>query len=71
MVKISNIACHKIINSRGDWTIRTRVTLSDGSVGIQTIPDGASKGKNEAIYVNVDKAVEIVSGKINSECQQI
>lgn len=65
MASISNIACHKIINSRGDWTIRTRVTLDDGSVGIQTIPSGASKGKNEAVYVEVEKAVEIVTTKIS------
>ena len=61
MPKIANINCHKIINSRGDWTIRTRVILDDGSVGIQTIPEGVSSGKKEAVYVPVEKAVKIVS----------
>lgn len=65
MPKISNISCHKIINSRGEWTIRTRVTLDDGSVGIQTIPEGASKSKKEAHYVSVDRAVRIVSEVIS------
>lgn len=64
MPKIADITCHKIVNSRGDWTIQTRVLLDDGSVGIQTIPDGASKGMKEAIYVPVDKSVEIVSNVI-------
>lgn len=61
MPKIKSINCHKIINSRGDWTIRTRVTLDDGSVGIQTIPEGVSSGKKEAVYVSVDKAVQVVT----------
>lgn len=64
MSEITNITCHKIVNSRGDWTIQTRVVLADGSFGIQTIPDGASKGKKEAVYVEVDKAVEMVTGPI-------
>jgi enolase len=65
MASIAKITCHKIINSRGEWTIQTRVALDDGSVGIQTIPDGASKGKKEAAYIEVEKAVEMVSTVIN------
>ena len=65
MPKIKSINCHKIINSRGDWTIMTSVELSDGSIGEQSIPDGASKGENEAIYINPEKSVEIVTTVIN------
>jgi len=61
MAKIENITCHKIVNSRGDWTIQTRVLLDDGSIGVQAIPEGASKGKNEAVSVTAEKAVEMVS----------
>jgi len=64
MPKIKDITCQKILNSRGDWTIETKVVLDDGSEGIQAIPDGASKGENEAIYIPVDKAVDIVSSAI-------
>lgn len=64
MPKIKDITCQKILNSRGDWTIETKVILDDGSEGIQAIPDGASKGENEAIYIPVDKAVDIVSTAI-------
>ncbi len=64
MPKIRDIRCHKIINSRGDWTIETRVELDDGAVGEQAIPDGASKGQNEAVYVPVDKAVDVVEHPI-------
>ncbi len=63
--KIKKISCHKIINSRGDWTIATKVELNDGSVGVQTIPDGASKGEHEAHTIPPEKAVQIVSSVIN------
>ena len=65
MSKIKAITCHKILNSRGDWTIETHVELDDGAVGIQTIPEGASKGELEAISLPVEKAVDIVSTVIN------
>jgi enolase len=65
MPKIKNITCHKIVNSRGDWTIETHVELTDGAIGIQTIPEGASKGQNEAVCLPVDKAVDIVTSVIN------
>ncbi|MBI2415010.1 phosphopyruvate hydratase [candidate division WWE3 bacterium] len=63
--KIKNISCHKIVNSRGDWTLRTRVLLDDGSIGIQTIPEGASKGKNEAFYLPVQESINKVTTIIN------
>ncbi|KKS22646.1 MAG: Enolase [candidate division WWE3 bacterium GW2011_GWA1_41_8] len=65
MSKISDIQCYKVLNSRGEWTLRTQVTLNDGSVGVETIPEGASKGEHEALYLPVEKAVENVSGTIN------
>lgn len=64
MPKISNIKCHKIVNSRGDWTIQTEVILDDGSSGIQAVPDGASKGENEAVTLDVGKAVKVVEGPL-------
>lgn len=66
MPKIVNINCHKIVNSRGEWTIETHVHLDDGSQGSQAIPEGASKGKHEANYVSTRAAIEIVTHSINS-----
>lgn len=63
-VKIDSIECHKIVNSRGTWTLDTTVTLSDGSKGSETVPDGASKGENEAIFLPVDKAEHLVEHPI-------
>ena len=65
MPKISKITCHKTLNSRGDWTIETKVTLDDGSEGVYSVPEGASKGENEAVYIPVEKAIDVVSSVIN------
>ncbi|MBW6441290.1 enolase [Patescibacteria group bacterium] len=65
MGKIENIRSQKIIDSRGNWTIETKVTLDDGSVGVQAVPSGASVGENEAVYIDVDKASDFVSTSIN------
>jgi enolase len=71
MPKIKEITCHKIVNSRGDWTISTRVELEDGSVGEQTIPEGASKGMHEAISLPVAKAIDVVSSALNEALQGV
>jgi len=63
--KISKITCHKTLNSRGDWTIETKVLLSDGSEAVYDVPEGASKGENEAVYIPVEKAIDVVSSVIN------
>ncbi len=64
MPKISALNSYKVVNSRGDWTLRTKVTLDDGSFGVETVPEGASKGLNEAIGLPVDQAIEAVNTKI-------
>jgi len=65
MGKIENIRCQKILDSRGNWTIETKVTLDDGSMGVQPVPSGASVGENEAVYIDVEKASDFVSTSIN------
>lgn len=65
MPKIKKVSCHKIIDSRGEWTISTKVLLSNGVEGMQTIPKGASTGENESVYLPVDDAVKIVSTVID------
>lgn len=71
MSKIKEITCHKIVNSRGDWTISTRVELEDGCIGEQTIPEGASKGTHEAISLPVNKAIDVVSSALNEALQGV
>ncbi len=66
MLKIQSITAYKILDSRGDWTIETKVVLSDGSTSYQSVPQGASTGEKEVLYVDVDRAVDIVSNDINN-----
>jgi enolase len=69
MSKIENIRCQKILDSRGNWTIETKVILDDGTVVVQPIPSGASVGENEAVYIDEEKAVDFVSTSINDILQ--
>ncbi|OGC47855.1 phosphopyruvate hydratase [candidate division WWE3 bacterium RIFCSPLOWO2_01_FULL_37_15] len=64
MNKIESVKSYKIINSRGDWTIRTEIQLKDGSVGVSTIPEGASKGEREAVELPAVEAADNVQHKI-------
>jgi enolase len=45
---IQSINALEILDSRGFPTVRVRVTLEDGSIGVASIPSGASTGANEA-----------------------
>ncbi len=65
MPKIKEIKAHKIVNSRGSWTVDTRITLEDGMFIEQPVPSGASRGENEAAYLPVEKAVSVISTVIN------
>ncbi len=60
MHTIRSIKSLKVLNSRGDWTIKTYLELDDGSRGWAIVPEGASKGEQEAVYLEADKSVEII-----------
>ncbi len=46
--EIKAVSAKEIINSRGEPTIETTVTLASGITGSASVPAGASTGKNEA-----------------------
>ena len=46
--KISSVRAFEILDSRGEPTVSVHVSLEDGSVGIASVPSGASTGKREA-----------------------
>lgn len=71
MPTIKEITCHKVIDSRGEWTLDTKVTLDNGIEASQTIPKGASTGENESYYLPVDKSIQIVSTVINKALKGI
>ncbi len=47
--KICAIKGYEILDSRGNPTVRAEVYLSNGSVGVASVPSGASTGEFEAI----------------------
>ncbi len=47
--KIKTLNALEIIDSRGNPTVSVRVTLEDGSVGLASVPSGASTGEHEAV----------------------
>ena len=49
MEKIASIQALEILDSRGNPTVRVRVGLDDGTVGVASVPSGASTGENEAV----------------------
>lgn len=49
MADIMEIRAMEILDSRGYPTVRTFVELEDGSLGVASVPSGASTGENEAI----------------------
>ncbi len=48
-MKIKSISAVEILDSRGNPTIETTVTLEDGSLGVAAVPSGASTGSYEAV----------------------
>lgn len=48
MARITSTKAREILDSRGNPTIETLVTLDDGSVGVASVPSGASTGNYEA-----------------------
>jgi enolase len=77
MANIKSIKAREILDSRGNPTIEVEVALVDGTVGIASVPSGASTGKYEAVELRdsdkgryrglgVLKAVEHVNTEIAS-----
>ncbi len=56
-MKIKDVFGIKVLNSRGEWTIKVFVQ-SEESVGSFIVPAGKSKGKYEVIYLPVDIALK-------------
>ncbi len=48
MATIKNVRALEILDSRGNPTVETTITFSDGSIGRAAVPSGASTGAHEA-----------------------
>ena len=53
---IESIHALEILDSRGNPTIRTFIKLDDGTVGVASVPSGASTGENEAVELRDGEA---------------
>jgi len=51
MSAISSITAREILSSGGTPTVEVKVVLSDGSVGIASVPFGVSAGSHEAFVL--------------------
>lgn len=60
-MKIKNFEFRKVLNNRLEWTLEVEI---NGFKGIS--PSGASKGKNEVISIDVDRALKIL-GNLKEE----
>ena len=49
MATIEDIKARQILDSRGNPTIEVEVVLVDGTIGVASVPSGASTGKYEAV----------------------
>jgi len=49
MSKIAGINALEILDSRGNPTVRVRLTLDNGIAVSASVPSGASTGENEAV----------------------
>ncbi len=57
MTKIASIQALEILDSRGNPTVRVRLSLDDGTVATSSVPSGASTGEHEAVELrDGDKA---------------
>lgn len=74
---IRSVEAMEILDSRGSPTVRVFARLEDGTVGVSSVPSGASTGANEAVELRdgeqsrysgkgVRRAVENVNSKIAS-----
>ncbi len=48
-MKITDLKAIEILDSRGNPTVRTFITLEDGSIHSSSVPSGASTGSHEAV----------------------
>lgn len=75
MITIDAVDAWEVLDSRGNPTVRARVSTADGS-GTFTVPAGASTGSHEAVELRdgddrfdgmgVSRAVEAVNGELES-----
>ena len=70
-MKIKKVSARKILDSAGNWTIKTTVELKDGAVGIASVPSGVSVSGWEAKTVPVGKAIRSIQSVVSKALQEL
>ena len=66
-MKITSVKAIEILDSRGKPTVRTFITLDDGSLHQASVPSGASTGKHEALELrDNDQKHHLGQGVLNA-----
>ncbi|WP_104696113.1 phosphopyruvate hydratase [Helicobacter salomonis] len=67
-MQIQHINASQILDSRGNPTLKAKVVLSDGSVGVGIVPSGASTGKREALELRDGDAQKFLGKGVLQAC---
>lgn len=70
MIYIDDIVADEVLDSRGNPTVRAKVSLSDGSSGMAIVPSGASTGKREALELR-DNDTRYMGKGVLKACENI
>lgn len=70
MIYIEDIAADEVLDSRGNPTVRAKVTLSDGTYASAIVPSGASTGKREALELRDSDSRYMGKGVLKS-CENV
>jgi enolase len=70
MVYIDDIFADEVFDSRGNPTVRARVTLSDGTSASAIVPSGASTGKREALELR-DGGERFLGKGVQTACDNV
>ena len=62
--KINKINAREILDSRGTPTVEAKVILDCGSIGVASVPSGASTGEHEAIELR-DVSLAVANAAAN------
>ena len=71
MIYIEDIVADEVLDSRGNPTVRARVSLSDGTVAEAIVPSGASTGKREALELRDGNADRFLGKGVLTACENV
>ncbi|WP_456457287.1 phosphopyruvate hydratase [Nitratifractor sp.] len=71
MIYIEDIVADEVLDSRGNPTVRAKVSLSDGTVAEAIVPSGASTGKREALELRDGDPTRFLGKGVLGACENV